>query len=308
RTNPKTFGTILSDGPNGYDNDGDDVYIKFDGIDNDGDNEWLSNDGLDNDNDGVIDEWNEGIDDKICPNGESEGFRNGKYWKCTEGIDEPDEFVDPTSNEYGIYYQSTTELFGTSRYEFITAARFDYHDLLDEGVLFAPKLGFIYKPDDKSSFRLTYGKAHNTPNSITLFTDLFIVRSGLLNVYLRGNKDGTPYCRVGMSCFGSEVYSVVEPGFYSEFYTEDSIFYTMGTHGNSTYFEDYNERVNGAPYFFKTNVAGSLLSGDMTPLDTSLYVIFVPVLNGDGVLYTPTESINLPDVDPIKTEKIQTLE
>ena len=287
RTNPKTFGTILSDGPNGYDNDGDDVYIKFDGIDNDGD-------GL--------------IDDTICPDGGEEGVRFGKYWKCTEGIDEPDEFTDPTSNEYGTYYQSTTELFGTSRFEFITAARFDYHDLLDEGVLFAPKLGFIYKPNDKSSFRLTYGKAHNTPNSITLFTDLFITKLGLLNVYLRGNKDGTPYCRVGMSCFGSEVYSVVEPGFYSEFYSEDSIFYKMGTQSNSTYFEDYNERVNGAPYFFKTNVAGSLLSGDMTPLDTSLYVIFVPELNGDGVLYTPTESINLPDVDPIKTEKIQTLE
>ena len=46
----------------------------------------------------------------------------------------------------------------------------------------------------------------------------------------------------------------------------------------------------------------------MTPLDTSQYVIFVPELNGDGVLYTPNESINLPDVDPIKTEKIQTLE
>ena len=82
----------------------------------------------------------------------------------------------------------------------------------------------------------------------------------------------------------------------------------MGTQDDSTYFEGYNERVNGAPYFFKTNVAGSLLAGDMTPLDTSLYVIFVPELNGDGVLYTPTESINLPDVAPIKTEKIQTVE
>ena len=46
----------------------------------------------------------------------------------------------------------------------------------------------------------------------------------------------------------------------------------------------------------------------MVPLDTSIYVIFVPELNGDGVIYTPKESMNLPDVDPIRTEKIQTLE
>jgi hypothetical protein len=284
RTEPKTFGTILNDGPNGYDNDGDDVFIKDNGVDDDGD-------GM--------------VDDKICPDGEGEGFRYGKYWHCTEGIDEPDEFVDPTSNEYGIYYQSTTELFGTSRYEFITAARFDYHDLLDEGVLFAPKLGFIYKPDSKSSMRFTYGKAHNTPNSITLFTDLFITRTGNLNIYLRGNKDGTPYCREGEPCFGNEVYSVVEPGFYSE---DGNTYYKMGTLDNSDYFTDYNNRVRGAPYFYKLDVAGTLLSGDMLPLDTSVYVIFVPEINGDGVLYTPEETINLPDVDPIKTEKIQTIE
>ncbi|HJM48121.1 MAG TPA: carboxypeptidase-like regulatory domain-containing protein, partial [Candidatus Marinimicrobia bacterium] len=284
RTEPKTFGTILNDGPNGYDNDGDMVVSGEDGIDNDGD-------GL--------------IDEDICSDGNGSGFRNNRYVQCGEGVDEPDEFDDPRSNEYGIYYQTTTELFGTSRYELITAARFDYHDLLDEGLLFAPKIGFNYKPDSKSSMRFTYGKAHNTPNSITLFTDLFITRSGLLNVYLRGNKDGTPYCRVGQPCFGSESYSVVEPGFYS---ADGETFYTMGTQGNSTYFDGYNERVDGAPYFFKTNVAGTLLSGDMTPLDTSLYVIFVPELNGDGVLYTPTESINLPDVAPIKTEKIQRVE
>jgi len=34
----------------------------------------------------------------------------------------------------------------------------------------------------------------------------------------------------------------------------------------------------------------------------------VPELNGDGVLYTAKESMNIPDVDPIRTEKIQTVE
>ena len=46
----------------------------------------------------------------------------------------------------------------------------------------------------------------------------------------------------------------------------------------------------------------------MIPLDTSRYLIYVPELNGEGVLYTPEESFNIPDIDPIKTEKNQTFE
>ncbi|SVE23836.1 uncharacterized protein METZ01_LOCUS476690, partial [marine metagenome] len=46
----------------------------------------------------------------------------------------------------------------------------------------------------------------------------------------------------------------------------------------------------------------------MLPLDTSRYLIYIPELNGDGILYTPEESFNIPDVEPIKTEKIQTIE
>ena len=65
------------------------------------------------------------------------------------------EFINPESNEYGFYYQTKTELFGTSRFEFITAARWDNHDLLEEGTQFAPKIGFIYKPNERSSIRLT---------------------------------------------------------------------------------------------------------------------------------------------------------
>jgi hypothetical protein len=118
KTLPFTNGTILNDGPNGYDNDGD--------------NDWFSNDKIDNDNDGYIDE-------KFCKDGlvnglldgepDFSGNKNGKKWSCDEGIDEPDEFDNPESNEYGFYYQTKTELLGTSRYELITAARWDYHDL-----------------------------------------------------------------------------------------------------------------------------------------------------------------------------------
>ena len=120
RTEASTNGSILNDGPNGYDNDGDYVISHFNGFDDDGDNALLINDGIDNNNNGIIDEPTDGVDDEYCSDGKLSGFRNGKLWECYEGIDEPDEFIDPTTNEYGIYYQSTSQLFGTSRFQLIT--------------------------------------------------------------------------------------------------------------------------------------------------------------------------------------------
>ena len=284
KTKPFTNGTILNDGPNGYDNDGDNIYIGYNG--------------LDDDNDGTA-------DDNFCSDGSISGLRDGKLWACAEGIDEEDEFVDTESNEYGVYYQTKTELFGTSRYELITAARWDYHDLLEEDIQFAPKLGLIYKPDEKSSLRFTYGKAFNTPNSITLHTDLFIQQIGILDFYLRGNKDGTPYCRVGDECAGGAT-TATTPGYY----TENGTFHSISPlsddyfNGNETT-ASYTERVDGAPYFFNLQDNAPV---DMLPLDTSRYLVYIPELNGDGVLYNAIDSYNIPDVDPIKTEKIQTVE
>ena len=148
-----------------------------------------------------------------------------------------------------------------------------------------------------------------------------------------------------MPCLGENYpTSVAAPGFYAE---DNSTFYTFGPQDNITYFsgilkEDgsgfscsndnflneescnfsghawlsnasayeelpYSYRVDEAPYYFQF-VGNDLFSGDNIPLDTAENVIFVPELNGDGVLYTAEESINIPDVDPIRTEKIQTVE
>ena len=153
--------------------------------------------------------------------------------------------------------------------------------------------------------RFTYGKAYNTPNSISLFTDLFIGKSSIFGIYLRGKYDGTAYCRVGSPCLGENYpTSVATPGFYG---ADKSTFYIFGPLDNITYYNDYPERVAGAPYYFQFD-GNDLLSGDTMPLDTLKNVIFVPELKGDGVLYTAEESINIPDVDPIRTEKIQTVE
>ena len=44
------------------------------------------------------------------------------------------------------------------------------------------------------------------------------------------------------------------------------------------------------------------------PLDTALYTVWVPELADSGRIYTAAEAIDISNISPIKTEKIQTLE
>ena len=112
------------------------------------------------------------------------GYRQGRLWKCEEGIDENDEYEPIISNEVGFYFQTKTVPKRNKKFEIITAARFDKHDMLDEGIQFSPKFGIFYKPNNFQTFRMTYGKAFNTPSAITLYTDLFIRRLGPLQFFL----------------------------------------------------------------------------------------------------------------------------
>ena len=233
------------------------------------------------------------------PSNQLTGTRDGRQFTCEEGIDEQNEFIDVTSNEMGFYFQTKTIPKRNKKIEIITAARFDHHDQLNEGIQFAPKFGIFYKPNSVQTFRLTYGKAYNTPSALTLHTDLFIGKRGIIDYYLRGNVDGTPYTRVGDELITSIPQIQIE----GQLYNMSNI--TAG--GSSDYWNGYQERVQGAPYFlgFRTDFSDV---PEFMPLDPAIYTVWVPELTGDGRIYTPEEAKNIADVDPIKTEKIQTLE
>ena len=53
----------------------------------------------------------------------------------------------------------------------------------------------MYDPNDKFSFRATYGRAYNVPTVNTLHQDLYIGKLNIFDVYFKGNKDGSPYYR-----------------------------------------------------------------------------------------------------------------
>jgi len=323
----------------------------------------------------------------FVPQNQFTGQRNGRLWECGENFDEEDEYEDVTSNELGFYFQTKTIPYKNDKWEIITAARFDHHDQIDEDVQFSPKFGIFYKPNPFATFRLTYGKAYNTPSAINLYTDIFIGRRGVVEYYLRGNREGTPYTRVGDEFITSipqvatyetnKLYGVNETelcdtnndgicdideqnansnwdlnknstleDFEYTLNTFDDDFFVLHNLGGmvnnfpnywegiikDSWFENndlnnngiadlneidctdpgielcpYQKRVEGAPYFLGFNTEFSNVP-EFMPLDTALYTVWVPELTDTGRIYTPLESINITDIDPIKTEKIQTIE
>ena len=248
------------------------------------------------------------IDEKYCGStqylnyveaSEYSGIKRGRLWKCEEGVDELDEYEPVISNEMGFYFQTKTIPQKNKKFEIITAARFDTHDMLDEGIQFSPKFGLFYKPNNFQTFRITYGKAYNTPTAINLATDLFIGKRGFVDYFLRGNTDGTPYSRVGDEFVASVPQVTIDNQNYN--------LINISGAGTDNYWDNYTDRIDGAVYFLGFNTDFSDVP-EFMPLDTALYTIWVPELADSGRIYTPLEALNISDVAPIKTEKIQTLE
>ena len=252
KTQPVTNGTILNDGPNGRDEDGD---------------------------------------------GE---------------IDEFDEFDKVDANEFGVYFQTSSKLsksYGewTDKWELITAARLDHHDQLEEenGLelfgkkwQFGPKIGLMYNPNPKHSFRLTYGKAFNTPTTTSLFTNYYVQDYNIFNVYLRGNKDGTNYVRV------DENTDISQPVYYDS--NGEANYY-----GTYNFGENYIERIQDMPYFYLYDTFQGVPS-DWIPLDTTNFLVYVPEPNGDGYIIKPDDLKEgeryVADIPSIKSEKINSFE
>ena len=292
QTNPFTNGSVLNDGPNGFDDDEDSRTFIFNDIDED--------------NDGDI------------------------YWDADEaifGVDEEDEFEkNIVSNELGFYFQAKTDLFNNEKWELITSARLDYHDQLkEEGLLFGPKIGLTYKPTDFTTWRLGYGRAFNTPTITALHTNLIFGETDFGDNYkliLKGNKDGTPYARVGSEAqFGEYGFDInlIDPFYYQtevdengnySYILNDDNSYSTVSFGQSLSdcgdCQPYEERIQGAPLFY--NLRDTQYPNDYIPLDTLNHMIFIPSAYNDGVNYTPLESVNLPDVDPLRSESMRTLE
>ncbi len=74
-------------------------------------------------------------------------------------------------NELGAYVQGDYKL--NEKFKFVGAFRVDDNDQLDD-MVYSPRAGLVFQPDDNNNFRLTYNRAFTTPDNNNLFLDLLI--------------------------------------------------------------------------------------------------------------------------------------
>jgi hypothetical protein len=164
---------------------------------------------------------------------------------------------------------------------------------------------------------MSYGKAYNTPTITALHTNLIFGKFGeYFTMILKGNKDGSPYARADNNNeYGEYGFSIdlVDPFYYqpNSNGTYTKIEFASGGLNDCTFYSNnpctaYNERVQGAPLFYNTGDGN--YPNDMIPLDTLNHVVFIPSAYDDGVEYTPEQSAQLSDIDPLRSESMQSLE
>jgi outer membrane receptor for ferrienterochelin and colicins len=76
---------------------------------------------------------------------------------------------DDTIDELGGYLHSETGL--SDRLELVAAARLDWHNRLED-LVFSPRAGLVFRPEETHNFRVTYNRAFSTPTTNNLFLDL----------------------------------------------------------------------------------------------------------------------------------------
>ncbi|HJR52271.1 MAG TPA: TonB-dependent receptor [Gemmatimonadota bacterium] len=76
---------------------------------------------------------------------------------------------DDTINELGGYLHSETAV--TEELELVAAARLDWHNRIED-LVFSPRAGLVYRPEETHNLRLTYNRAFSTPTTNNLFLDL----------------------------------------------------------------------------------------------------------------------------------------
>lgn len=112
-------------------------------------------------------------------------FMNG-YWKNSlEDGTVIDHSMDESMNNQAFYLQNETELF--SCFTITLGARYDINTESDNS--FSPKLGILYKLNDRISFRSSAGRAFRAPNLNELYTPTWMMVPG---VPFQSNEDLDP--------------------------------------------------------------------------------------------------------------------
>jgi iron complex outermembrane receptor protein len=142
--------------------------------------------------------------------------------------------------EAGVYGQD--EIFLSERFRAVIGARIDKFSSIS-GVVFSPRLTFMYKPAPQHTVRTSLNRAYRAPSHVNNYLDVTLINAldlGTLNPALAGRQYVFPVAAVGNEDLNEEKMTAYEIGYTgilanratvsAAFYvndTDDSIFFTQ---------------------------------------------------------------------------------
>ena len=104
----------------------------------------------------------------------------------TEGTIQTDEGID----EYGAYVQSTTKV--NPKMDLTAALRADY-DSITDGFQVSPRAALVYKPNNTSSFRVSFNRAFSSPGTNSNFLNIVAGQVPGTSILIRGRGAADGY-------------------------------------------------------------------------------------------------------------------
>lgn len=92
--------------------------------------------------------------------------------------------VDQTSNDLGVFVQSDWEI--TKNLNLLSGVRMDHHNLVDR-LIFSPRIAMLYKYQQATQFRLSYGSGFRAPQAFDADLHIAFAGGGVSRVQLQDN-------------------------------------------------------------------------------------------------------------------------
>ncbi len=188
--------------------------------------------------------------------------------------------------ESGFYAQD--EIF-TEKFRFVVGGRFDYFDVLD-GVVFSPRLTFMFKPMPEHTLRASYNRAFRAPSLVNNFLDVTIITA---TIDLRPFGAPVPVFPIITRAVGNEDLQEEQLDAYEVGYTGD--FGGRTVVSLSYYINDTDNNINFVP----VGVYTAANPPPRWPLDPAI----IAFLASRGIVF-PSEFTYL-NLGPIRNQGIE---
>lgn len=214
-------------------------------------------------------------------------------------------------NEFGAYLQG--EYHFNEKFKLVGAARLDDHNKLED-MIFSPRAGLVFQPDDNNNFRFTFNEAFSTPDNNDLYLDILSARTDFFDLRVQGVPESGFHWSVNDN--GPQFHSQFAPYDPRGIDVNDYINYNDPIFTNVMWGVGYSAVTEQFLNTLQTNyglnqtqldaIESSL--GDLVPSQLMATENALKTFNPDNLGFDPSTASDIADIDRLKPTITRTLE